>query len=186
MKKLIALIMCSILMLTGCKNDKASNKNVSSKETSQNNIEKVFDVDKKGLESKGYENLADIAYGRITEIEGKITVFLAYYQNEPEISFYLLAKIMQLLDNNVNFLITWDSKDYDINEEKINMYKMIFKFLLDNINQNRKEPVSKGFILDSKDIYIKQTIQAFARSNLNRYKMNVTDLLNDIEYRNHL
>ncbi len=72
------------------------------------------------------------------------------------------------------------------NEEKINMYKMIFKFLLDNINQNRKEPVSKGFILDSKDIYIKQTIQAFARSNLNRYKMNVTDLLNDIEYRNHL
>lgn len=72
------------------------------------------------------------------------------------------------------------------NEEKIKMYKMIFKFLLDNINQNRKEPVSKGFILEFKEIYIKQTIQAFFRSNLNRYKIKVEDLLNDIEYRNHL
>lgn len=72
------------------------------------------------------------------------------------------------------------------NEEKIKMYKMIFKFLLDNINQNRKEPVSKSFILEFKEIYIKQTIQAFARSNLNRYKIDVTDLLNDKEYREHL
>lgn len=72
------------------------------------------------------------------------------------------------------------------NEEKIKMYKMIFKFLLDNINQNKKEPVSKSFILESKEIYIKQTIQAFTRSNLNRYKIKVEDLLNDIEYREHL
>ena len=73
-----------------------------------------------------------------------------------------------------------------INDEKIKMYKMIFKFLLDNINQNRKEPVSKSFVLEFKEIYIKQTIQAFARSNLNRYKIKVEDLLNDIEYREHL
>lgn len=72
------------------------------------------------------------------------------------------------------------------NKEKIKMYKMIFKFLLDNINQNRSEPVSKSFIMEFKEIYIKQTIQAFARSNLNRYKIKVEDLLNDAEYRNHL
>lgn len=72
------------------------------------------------------------------------------------------------------------------NEEKIKMYKNIFKFLLDNINQNRKEPVSKSFILDFKEVYTKQTIQAFARSNLNRYKVNVDDMLNDIEFRGHL
>lgn len=72
------------------------------------------------------------------------------------------------------------------NEEKIKMYKNIFKFLLDNINQNRKEPVSKSFILDFKEVYTKQTIQAFARSNLNRFKVNADDMLNDIEFREHL
>lgn len=72
------------------------------------------------------------------------------------------------------------------NEEKIKMYKMIFKFLLDNINQNRKEPLSRSFILEFKEVYIKQTIQAFARSNLNRYKIKEEDLLNDLEYREHL
>lgn len=72
------------------------------------------------------------------------------------------------------------------NEEKINMYKMIFKFLLDNINQNREEPVSKNLILNSVDVYIKQTIQAFYRSNINRYKLSEKDLLNDKDFREHL
>lgn len=72
------------------------------------------------------------------------------------------------------------------NEEKINIYKRLFKFLIDNVNQNRKEPVSKSFILNSKEIFIKQTIQAYARGHLNRYKINVSDLLNDKEYREHL
>lgn len=72
------------------------------------------------------------------------------------------------------------------NEEKIKIYKMIFKFLLDNINQNRKEMVSRSSILDGKEIYIKQTIQIFARSNINRYKLTEKDLLNDMEYREHL
>lgn len=120
MKKLITLIMCCALMLSGCKNDKDSSKIVLPEKTIENNSEKVFDVDKKDLESKGYENLADIAYGKIDETEGKTTVFLTYYRNEPEKSFYLAAKIMQLLDNNVNLFITWNKKDYDINEEKMN------------------------------------------------------------------
>lgn len=72
------------------------------------------------------------------------------------------------------------------NEEKIKIYRMIFKFLLDNINQNREKPVSKGSILDGIGVYIKQTIQIFARSNINRYKLSEKDLLNDIEYRKHL
>lgn len=72
------------------------------------------------------------------------------------------------------------------NEEKIKIYKMIFKFLLDNINKNREKPVSKGLILDGIGVYIKQTIMIFARSNINRYKLSEKDLLNDIEYRKHL
>ena len=72
------------------------------------------------------------------------------------------------------------------NDEKIHKYKMIFKFLLDNINQNREEPVSKSSVLESMDIYIKQTIQAFARGDINRYKLSEKDLLNDMEYRKHL
>lgn len=71
-------------------------------------------------------------------------------------------------------------------KEKIKIYKMTFKFLLDNINQNRPEPVSKSFILEFRDIYIKQTIQYYARSHINRYKLSVDDLLNDREYREHL
>lgn len=120
MKKLTILMICCALMLAGCNNN-GSSKSVSSEEpNSKNDDKKFFDIDKIDLESKGYENLADIAYGKIDEIEGKTTVFLTYYQNEPEISFYLAAKIMQLLDNNANLLITWDKKDYDINEEKMN------------------------------------------------------------------
>lgn len=72
------------------------------------------------------------------------------------------------------------------NEEKVKAYKTIFKFLLDNINQNRDNPVSKSSVIESREIYIKQTIQAFHRSHINRYKIGVADLLNDLDYRKHL
>lgn len=72
------------------------------------------------------------------------------------------------------------------NEEKINMYKYIFKFLLDNINENRKELTPKSYILDYMNLYIKQTIQAFYRSNVNPYKIKEEDLLNDEKFRQHL
>lgn len=72
------------------------------------------------------------------------------------------------------------------NEEKIKMYRMIFKFLLDSINENRKELTPKSYLLDYINLYTKQTIQAFYRSNINPYKITEDELLNDVEYRSHL
>lgn len=72
------------------------------------------------------------------------------------------------------------------NEEKIKIYKLLFKFSLDNINENRKEVTPKHYILDYINLYVKMAIQGFYRSCINPYKINEDDLLNDLEYRNHL
>lgn len=71
-------------------------------------------------------------------------------------------------------------------EEKEKIYYMIFRFLLDSVNENRKTITTKKYIMDFKDIYIKQTIIAYVRSSVNRYKVKVEDLLNNIEYRSCL
>lgn len=116
MKKITSLIICCILILTGCGNIKISKELIDKNDNKENS----FNINKKDLELKGYKNIDDIAYGKINETKGKTTVFLIYCKNEPRISLYLATKIMQLLDNNANLLITWDGKDYDISEEKMN------------------------------------------------------------------
>ena len=66
------------------------------------------------------------------------------------------------------------------------MYKDIFKFLLDTVNRNQETMIPKSQIIDYKDLYTKQTIEAFARSNVNPYYITKDDMLNDIDFRNHL
>lgn len=85
------------------------------------------------------------------------------------------------------FLVQFPNLDVTYTEdEKIKMYKDIFKFLLDTVNRNQETMIPKSQIIDYKDLYTKQTIEAFARSNVNPYYITKDDMLNDIDFRNHL
>lgn len=64
------------------------------------------------------------------------------------------------------------------------MYKDIFKWLLDNVYENDMlKKVTKELILQYKDIYVKQAIMMYHKSNYNQYKIKQMDLLNDNNYK---
>ena len=113
----------------------------------------------------------------------------AIKEMEELLSRYQLFPYQIGRDTEVQNAYTVQFPELDViysNEEKIKMYKQLFKFFLDNLNENKKELVSKSVILDFKYLFVKQTIQAFWRSNLNQYKISEKELLNDEDYRNTL
>lgn len=64
------------------------------------------------------------------------------------------------------------------------MYKLTFKWLLDNLlktDVNKK--VTKDILLKFKSIVVKEAIQTFCRSNINLYKDNAINYLNNKNYK---
>lgn len=69
--------------------------------------------------------------------------------------------------------------------EKKKLYTDNFKWLLDDSIRNKPD-LTKPFILDHTDNYVKLAITTYYRSNVNQYKEKLEDYLNDIEYRQRL
>lgn len=65
------------------------------------------------------------------------------------------------------------------------MYKLNFKWLLDNINSN-DATITKHLIEENKEIFLKQSITMYYRSNVNQYKERLDDYLNNYDYRNKI
>ena len=64
------------------------------------------------------------------------------------------------------------------------MYKDNFKWLIDNlVEKDIDKRVDKTLLLNCKDVYVRQAILTFIRSNINPYKTKLEDLLTDNEYR---
>lgn len=70
-------------------------------------------------------------------------------------------------------------------EEVESMYKDNFKWLLDNINSN-DTTITKQLIEDNKELFLKQAITMYYRSNVNQYKEKLDDYLNNYDYRNKI
>lgn len=65
------------------------------------------------------------------------------------------------------------------------MYKLNFKWLLDNINSN-DTTITKHLIEENREIFLKQSITMYYRSNVNQYKERLDDYLNNYDYRNKI
>lgn len=65
------------------------------------------------------------------------------------------------------------------------LYKANFKWLLDDSLRNKPD-LTKPFILEHTDNYVKLAVTTYYRSNVNQYKDKLEDYLNDMEYRQRL
>ena len=67
------------------------------------------------------------------------------------------------------------------------MYKDNFKWLLDNfLQQDIDNNFDKNKLATDKNIFVKQAILYYYRSNMNQYKEKVENLLNNLDYRNKI
>lgn len=93
---------------------------------------------------------------------------------------------MERNDNNKNiFIVQFPELEPEYTEKQMEkMYKDIFKWLLDNVYENdMMKKVTKELILQYKDIYVKQAITMYYKSNYNQYRVKQMDLLNDNDYK---
>lgn len=89
-------------------------------------------------------------------------------------------------DMNNRFSVQFPNMIPKYNDEQINkMYKDTFLWLLDDSLRNKPD-LTRQFIITNSDKYIKQAIKTYCRSNINRYKENENDYLQNYEYRQKL
>lgn len=83
------------------------------------------------------------------------------------------------------FIVQFPELEPDYTQKQIEkMYKDIFKWLLDNVYENdTNNKVTKDLLLQYKDIYVKQAITMYYKSNYNQYKTSLNNLLNDNQYK---
>ena len=111
MKKLICLLVFC-MMLCGCGN----------KESDPISNKPPIEVDEEKLESEGYKNLAEIAYGKVEDNGDKPNVNLVYLTQKPEEAIYLWTGIQRnLLGNNVesDTSFSWGDNKYVLDDESM-------------------------------------------------------------------
>lgn len=74
------------------------------------------------------------------------------------------------------------------NDQRQTLYNNLFKWLLDNASQRNtvsSQPITitKALLTKSKDVYVKNAIIMYCKSNINPYKDKVDNYLNNAEYR---
>lgn len=111
MKKLICLLVFC-MMLCGCGN----------KESDPISNKPPIEVDEEKLESEGYKNLSEIAYGKVEDNGDKPNVNLVYLTQKPEEAIYLWTGIQRnLLGNNVesDTSFSWGDNKYVLDDESM-------------------------------------------------------------------
>lgn len=85
---------------------------------------------------------------------------------------------------NTSFALQFPELNVYYSEDIITkMYEDNFKWLFDNIMEKPQSVnIDKTFLLQNKDMLVKQAISTYCRSNINPYKENVKDYLNNTEY----
>lgn len=114
MKKILVILMCAVMMV-GCGGQSTSSANDGE------SVEKEFDIDVDTLEQDGYVRLSGIAYGKIEGNEDNPRVRLVYYQNAPELAFYLMVSIVEGLNTGMSFnfpdfVIDWNGENYELGD----------------------------------------------------------------------
>lgn len=105
MKKKIFIMLMICMSLTGC-----NEKNVAT----ENNIK--VEEDSEILLEYGYEKISDIAYCKIDSTAEKPVCYIEYIQGSPESSFYLMGSLMEQLEYDCDFIVTWNDKQYKFND----------------------------------------------------------------------
>lgn len=95
---------------------------------------------------------------------------------------------IQMEQNEENpkiFILQFPELNVEYTEEEITtMYISNFKWLLDDIMSKKAEVMpDKDLLIRSKDIYVRQAISIYCRCNINPYKDNINNYLNNLEYR---
>lgn len=67
------------------------------------------------------------------------------------------------------------------------MYKSNFKWLLDGVmKSDTKHKVTLELLINYRDLFLKQAITTYCNSNINLYKDNIANYLNNSEYRSKI
>ena len=86
------------------------------------------------------------------------------------------------------FIIQFPELEPEYTDKEIEkMYKDNFKWLLDNfLQQDIDNNFDKNKLATDKNIFVKQAILYYYRSNTNQYKEKVENFLNNLNYRNKI
>lgn len=82
------------------------------------------------------------------------------------------------------FLLQFPNLNPKYSEEQIkDMYFKTFDLLLSNARSNKEIVVTKELLLKFKNVITKNAIEIFCKSNLNLYKENINNYINNPDYR---
>jgi len=70
-----------------------------------------------------------------------------------------------------------------LEEQVKKMYTDTFEFLIDNIKMKDPKSITKTILVENMDRLTKHAITVYCRSNINQYKDNVNNYLNNTKYR---
>lgn len=69
-------------------------------------------------------------------------------------------------------------------EELTSIFKYDFQWIFDNIRNNTDETIKKDIALRDKDVFVRQAIRRYTRSNINPYREKYEDYINNYDFRN--
>lgn len=100
----------------------------------------------------------------------------------------LPISIEQNIDNKLEFALQFPELNVQYTQEQIDkMYKDNFKWLFDNVRSKKTEVIpGKQLLMDNINIYVKQAISIYCRSNINPYKEHIQDYLENVQYRSNI
>lgn len=86
------------------------------------------------------------------------------------------------------FALQFPELDVEYTEKQIEkMYKANYKWLLEGLlSRDKDHKVTRELLLEFKDVFNKQAIMIYCKSNINPYKTDTSKYLNNIEYRKSL
>ena len=152
-----------------------------------NNIESIMEVICEKIKSdstlvsiRKYDGIT-IEFGSINE-EGRehLINIVKNVVIELGLKNYVIEKRK---DSLINFILQFPDMNPEYTEEEIEtMYKSNFKWLLDDSLANKPD-LTKKFIQDHTENYVKLAVTTFYRSNVNQYKVKLDDLLSDYKMR---
>lgn len=88
-------------------------------------------------------------------------------------------------DDKSEFALQFPELKVEYTEDQITkMYKDNFKWLFDNVRSKKTEVIpGKQLLMESINVFVKQAISIYCRSNINPYKENIQDYLENVKYR---
>ena len=91
-------------------------------------------------------------------------------------------------ENNNKFALQFPDFEPKYTDKQITkMYNSNFKWLLDNLfKTDKNNKIDKNLLVTYRDMLVKQAITTYFNSNVNKYKSNIKDYLDNKDYRDSI